>query len=259
MEETRAGSDPDDPTSTPASYTWTIDITAPETTITASPSKFSSDDMPSFGFSSNEGGSTFECQLDGAGFSPCTSPASYPGAVSDGSHTFEVRATDSLGNTDATPASYTWTIDTAAPDTTITASPADPSSDATPSFEFISTEDGSTFECRLDSAAFAPCETPLTYSGPVADGSRTFEVRAIDSLGNTDATPASYTWTIDTTAPPTPSSTTAIGGGGSREDTPEDSRSGINPGLIAGLVLAALALLAFLILLAKRRRRQEEA
>ena len=126
VEETRAGSDPDYPTSTPASDTRTVDITAPETTITASPLEFSSDDMPSFGFSSDEGGSTFECQLDGAGFSPCTSPASYPGGVSDGFHTFEVRATDSLGNTDATPASYTWTIDTAAPDTTITASPADP-------------------------------------------------------------------------------------------------------------------------------------
>ena len=174
----------------------------------------------------------FECRLDGAAFAACDNPYIDFGPVADGSHTFEVRAVDSLGNTDASPASYTWTIDTTVPDTTITASPADPSSDDTPSFEFTSTEGGSSFECRLGSAAFAPCETPLTYSGPAADGSHTFEVRAIDSLGNTDATPASYARTIDTTAPPTPSSTTAIGGGGSREDTPEDSRGGINPGLI---------------------------
>ncbi len=132
-----------------------------------------------------------------------------------------------------------------------------------PSFEFTSTEDGSSFECRLDGAAFAACATPLTYSEALADGSYTFQVRATDPLGNTDATPASYTWTIDTTVPatptptptPEPASTSAIGGGGS----PEDRGSGTNLGLISGLVLGALALLAFLILLAKRRRRQQEA
>jgi len=234
----------------------TIDTTAPETTITVSPAELSSDDMPNFEFTSTEAGSTFECQLDGGGFSPCTSPFTYSGPVADGSHTFEVRATDPAGNTDATPASYTWTIDATAPDTIITASPDDPSSDDTPNFEFTSTEAGSTFECRLDDAAFAACETPLTYSGPVPDGSHTFKVRATDSLGNTDATPASYTWTIDTTSPVPPTSVpSAIGGGGS----PDDGGGSINPGLIIGLALAALALLVFLILLAKRRRRQEEA
>ncbi len=42
--------------------------------------------------------------------------------------------------------------------------------------------------------------SPQTYNG-LPDGSYTFEVRAIDSLGNADSTPASYTWVIDTTAP----------------------------------------------------------
>ena len=243
---------------TPASYAWTIDATAPDTSITVKPADPSNDAVPGFEFASTEPDGGFECSLDGAAFAACSSPWTYFAGMTDGSHTFEVRATDSLGNTDATPASYAWTIDATAPDTIITVKPTDPSSDDTPSFEFTSTEAGSTFECSLDGAAFAACDTPLTYSEGVTDGSHTFEVRATDSLGNTDATPASYTWTIDTKSPvaPTavPSFTTAIGGGGS----PEDGGSGVNPALIGGLALGVLALLAFLILLAKRRRRQED-
>ena len=216
--------------------------------------------MPGFEFTSSESGSTFECRLDGGAFAACDTPLTYSAGVTDGSHTFEVRATDSLGNTDATPASYSWTIDATAPDTIITVKPTDPSNDAVPGFEFASTEPDGGFECSLDGAAFAACSSPWTYFAGVSDGSHTFEVRATDSLGNTDATPASYTWTIDTKAPVTstptavPSLTTAIGGGGS----PEDGGSGVNPGLIGGLALGVLALLAFLILLAKRRRRQED-
>ncbi len=187
--------------STPASHTWTIDLTDPNTSITASPPDPDNDADPSFSFTSNEGGSTFECKLDGGSFASCTSPKSYTGLAA-GSHTFEVRATDAAGNTDATPASHTWTIDLTDPQTTITASPPDPDNDADPSFSFTSSEGGSTFECKLDGGPFASCTSPKSYTG-LAAGSHTFDVRATDSAGNTDATPASHTWTIDLTAPNT--------------------------------------------------------
>jgi hypothetical protein len=58
---------------------------------------------------STEPGGSFACSLDGAPFSPCTSPKTYS-ALTEGSHTFSVRATDAAGNTDATPATRTWTI-----------------------------------------------------------------------------------------------------------------------------------------------------
>jgi acid phosphatase type 7 len=76
------------------------DTTPPETTTQA--------DI-SFSFSSSEDTSTFSCQLDGSGFSPCVSPKDLTG-LSNGSHTFEVKATDAAGNTDATPATRTWTL-----------------------------------------------------------------------------------------------------------------------------------------------------
>jgi len=87
------------------------------------------------------------------------------------------------------------------PDTTITGQPSDPST-AAPTFKF-SGSDGVAplgFECRLDSEGFSSCTSPKNYSG-LSGGSHTFQVRAVDADDNRDATPASYTWTVDATAP----------------------------------------------------------
>jgi hypothetical protein len=186
---------------TPASRTWTIDLAAPDTTITSAPADPTSATSAEFGFAS-EPGSTFECRLDGAAYAPCTSPASYAG-LGAGSHTFQVRATDAAGNTDSTAAAYTWVVDHTAPETAIFASPAAATSATSASFEFSANEAGSTFQCSLDGAVFGPCDSPKSYSG-LAEGSHTFEVRATDTAGNTDATPASRTWTVDVTAPAAP-------------------------------------------------------
>jgi hypothetical protein len=57
---------------------------------------------------STDAGSTFECDLDGTGFAPCTSP--YNPAVAPGTHTLSVRATDPQGNVDPTPATTTFAV-----------------------------------------------------------------------------------------------------------------------------------------------------
>ena len=185
----------------PASRSFTVDTTPPDTSITDGPSGATADSTPSFSFSSTESGSTFECSVDGGAFASCTSGITL-GTLSDGPHTFTVRATDAVGNVDPSPASRSFTVDTTPPDTSITEGPSGTVNDPTPSFTFTSTEAGSTFECRIDGGTFAPCTSGLTLAA-LADGAHTFEVRAIDGVGNADPTPASRTFTVDTTAPDT--------------------------------------------------------
>ncbi len=183
-------------TGAPVGASWTVDTTAPNATIGSRPADPTNDTGASFTFTADESGTTFECNVDGAGFAACTSPAT-AFALGDGAHTFEVRAIDAAGNIGGAD-TYGWTIDTTAPGTSITGSPALLATTATASFTFTSTESGSTFECRLDGGAWGLC--PASYAG-LAEGSHTFEVRATDPAGNTDATPASFAWTVDTLPP----------------------------------------------------------
>jgi hypothetical protein len=72
-----------------------------------------------------------------------------------------------------------------------------PSSSAT--FGFSATEP-STFDCRLDGSAWVSCSSPKTYSG-LSESNHTVDVRATDLAGNVDATPATYSWYVDTSVP----------------------------------------------------------
>ena len=98
----------------------------------------------------------------------------------------------SVGNDDTTP-----------PDTTITAGPAEGSTvnPGIATFSFSAAEESS-FECRLDQQVdFTSCGSTETFTG-LSLGSHTLEVRATDSAGNVDSTPASRTWIVsDATAP----------------------------------------------------------
>jgi hypothetical protein len=106
-----------------------------------------------------------------------------------------VRATDPAGNTDASAASYSWTIDVTAPETSIDSGPPDPTADTSATFTFSADEAGSSFECSLEAAPFAACTAPQDYTG-LLPGSHLFELRATDPAGNTDASPATYAWTV---------------------------------------------------------------
>ena len=76
-------------------------------------------------------------------------------------------------------------------------------------FRFDSTETGASFQCRLDGGAWAACTSPHAEPG-LSAGSHTFQVRATDLAGNTDATPASVTWIVN---PALPGLTLELAGG----------------------------------------------
>ena len=197
----------------------TVDTAAPQTTIDSGPSGTIRTGAVSFGFSSSEAGSSFECRLDALGatiasYGPCPSPKAYS-SLPDGQHTFSVRATDTAGNTDTTPATRAFTADTTAPQTTIDTGPSGTISTGAVSFSF-SSEANASFECQLDAGAWATCSPPQSYSS-LPDGQHTFSVRATDTAGNTDTTPATRAFTVATpttstvppiSAPATPSATT---------------------------------------------------
>ena len=177
--------------------TGTPDTTAPDTTITGGPTGTVTTGDASFGLTSSETGSTFECKLDTGTWGTCTSPKAYTG-LANGQHTFEVRATDTAGNTDASPATRTWTVQVPI-DTTIDSGPSGTVASPDASFTFSANTTGATFECKLDTGSWAGCDSPKAHTG-LADGQHTFEVRATAG-GQTDATPATRTWTIDTSLP----------------------------------------------------------
>ncbi len=92
----------------PASVSWTVDTTPPETQISGHPVDPTSSTSASFGMAASEP-ATFECRLDGAAWASCPATERYDGLAA-GPHTFQARATDVVGLTDSTPASFNWTV-----------------------------------------------------------------------------------------------------------------------------------------------------
>ena len=93
----------------PAVANWIIDLTRPNTTITARPPANTRSRSATFRFTSNEAGSKFQCRHMSGPWTACSSPRTYTG-LGVGMHTFRVRAIDAAGNMDATAAVDTWRV-----------------------------------------------------------------------------------------------------------------------------------------------------
>jgi len=88
--------------------------------------------------------------------------------------------------------------DTFAPQATINSGPRPVKRNRRATFTFSSDEPppifGPQFECKLDNASFAPCESPRQLL--VSRGRHSFHVRATDLSGNVDASPAVHQWKV---------------------------------------------------------------
>lgn len=184
-------------------YSWLLDQTLPVVVINTKPAALTGSGDATLGFSANDTGSGVDrlmCQLDQQGYQVCVSPKQYTG-LNQGAHSFDVYAIDKAGNRSTT-ASAAWTVDMTAPSIRFTQTPPVAANSAQAVFGFDGSKNGSPitrFECRLDSAAFAACTSPLTLTG-LSQGTHAFEFRGIDSLGNVSS-PLRYQWVVDLAAP----------------------------------------------------------
>ena len=85
---------------------------------------------------------------------------------------------------------FEFAPESALPDTTITKKPAKRTTASTVRFRFVSSVPDSTFRCRLDGGLWRKCTSP--WERKVGFGGHTFAVKAKDTTGNVDLTPATY-------------------------------------------------------------------
>lgn len=172
----------------PNAFTPTLDLTSP------APHR-----SPVLSFSTTDGGSgigRYEVQIDNGPFSVRTSPYTLP-PLADGTHDVRVRAFDAAGN--STDGTVSITVSSLDPNSfTPTFDVTSPSNVTTPVLSFSTTGPSPIdhYEVSIDNGAFTSQTSPLSV-GPLADGTHTFTVRAIDSLANyTDATATMVTDTV---------------------------------------------------------------
>ncbi|SEU16517.1 adventurous gliding motility protein AgmC [Stigmatella erecta] len=223
--------------------TFTIDTTAPQAPVVTTPADGSVTNNPTPAIAGTaEPLSTVEVTLNGAVLGTTTADAAGtwtltpPTPLQDGPYRVTAVSSDPAGNVSEPSVPVNFVVDTSAPDTSIVSGPSGDTFEADASFRFSATETNVTYECSLDNAAFTPCEEAPTFPG-LAEGSHSLQVRARDSAGNVDPTPATATWNVLT-----PPSDWALLGNGCT------STSG-GPGLLAMMGLALSALLT-------RKRRQ---
>lgn len=166
---------------TPASRSWTVDLTPPRTLLTVGEGDQIASATARFEFSADESVSGFYCSLDEAPPSRCASPREYRD-LRAGGHDFEVYARDRAGNVDRTPETASWTVPgDETPVVTIEGAPRIESYHEYHYFRFSADAGGSSFYCSLDEEPFAPCASGAYRYVPY--GPHSFGVYAVGPGG----------------------------------------------------------------------------
>jgi subtilisin family serine protease len=93
----------------PAMHVWTIDTTAPDTSIASGPGRRTTSRSASFEFSASEPEARLACKLDKGEWRNCSPPKRVT-RLAVGTHTLSVAAFDAVGNVDPTPATRVWNV-----------------------------------------------------------------------------------------------------------------------------------------------------
>jgi large repetitive protein len=219
----------------PSTWAWTVDTTTATISppqIQTGPAPLSHDTSPAFAFLSvDDPTATFLCAVDPAvpsdqsAYAACVSGDAFPVAV-DGSHTLYVEEVS--GSVTSLPSTWNWTLDSQPPAAPLFNAKPDAFSNATgASFNFSDTEANVSYVCQLDAQTAFACATPASVT-QLSEGPHTFTVSATDAAGNTGpGSVASYSWTVDLTAPAKPTVTVADPSGTTATLSLSDSESGV--------------------------------
>lgn len=194
---------------TPALHSWTVDLTPPPAPVVGSPAEGARLESTTPTFTGTAvAGSRVTLLMDGnflgdiervEGSGQWSYAVTAP--LARGSHELTAIATDEAGNdSDSTTVSFSVG---ALPDTRVLSGPPALTNQRSATFDLDSPTPDVSYECSLDEGAFAACADPLVLTS-VAEGAHQLQARARDSAGQVDDTPASYSWTVDTTPPAAP-------------------------------------------------------
>ena len=132
---------------TPADVSWTLDLTPPDSTLVSSPKATTNSAAASFDFSSSDPTASFQCSLDNAAFTSCTSELTI--TVTAGQHTLLIEAIDPAGNVSNPVLTITWTYQDPA---------SDPCTDNNGGCDPLAS-------CNSSSGSVVCCGCPVGYTG----------------------------------------------------------------------------------------------
>ncbi|MFN2540016.1 MAG: hypothetical protein ABR549_17950 [Mycobacteriales bacterium] len=221
-------------TSSPSTFAYLLDTSAPTAVLITGPSGPSSSRTPSWTLD-GDATTTITCELlagsppsgsSVAGVTPCAT--SYPADLTgqpDGTYTLRVTSLDDAGN--ETVSTATYELDTTAPASPVVSGPTGTGNAVSPSWTFA-VQTGTTAECRLvqglSMSAWSDCSSGTYTVNSPADGTYTVDVLVTDLAGNPAAVASSSPYTSDRTAPAQPSVTGPSGPG--NDPTPTWTWSG---------------------------------
>ena len=170
-------------------------------------------------------GTSWQYQVDGTAGSWMTGTAS-SFTSNSGAHSYFVRQTDAAGNTSTQSIAVSYTLDNTAPATPTLALASDTGSSASDGLtnnatilvNDLETTTGTSWQYQVDGTA-GSWMTGTASSFTATSGAHSYFVRQTDVAGNASTTSSAVTYTLDNTAPATPTLRLAVDSGSSASDS----------------------------------------